>query len=248
MDGVSALTILDDWYGPRAIEYSRAWELQRDLHARRVADEIGDTALLLEHEAVFTAGRRTEPHERPHDGSPVIDVDRGGKITWHGPGQLVAYPIVRLPGHVLVVDYVRRMEEAMIRTMADLGVVTGRVPGRSGVWLAAEPGRPERKIAAIGIRVSRGVTMHGISINADNDLSVYDQFMACGIPDAGVTSLTAELGRDVTVAETATAFTPHLQDLLSWREYTPAPDTTSGTTTGAGAEVSVPVGGLTPRG
>ena len=244
---MSDLTILDDWYGNDALDYTVAWDLQRDLHAQRVAGQIGDTALLLEHPAVFTAGRRTQPHERPIDGSPVVDVDRGGKITWHGRGQLVAYPIVKLPDHVLVVDYVRRMEEAMIRTMADLGVATGRVPGRSGVWLSASPGRTERKIAAIGIRVSRGVTMHGISINADVDLAVYQQFMACGIPDAGVTSLTAELDRRVTVRAVADAFVPHLRDLLAWQPYAPSPDLGSddGATTDA---VSVPVGGLTSRG
>ena len=149
---------------------------------------------------VYTAGRRTEPHERPLDGTPVVDVDRGGKITFHGPGQLVGYPITKLPSHVLVVDYVRRVEEAMIRACADLGVTTGRVAGRSGVWLAASRGRIERKVGAIGIRVSRGVTMHGFSLNADVDLGFYDRFVPCGIADAGVTTLSAELGRDVTVA------------------------------------------------
>ena len=138
------LQILDEWYGERAIDYVDAWELQRELHAQRVADEIPDTAMFLEHPPVYTAGRRTEPHERPLDGTPVVDVDRGGKITFHGPGQLVGYPITKLPSHVLVVDYVRRVEEAMIRACADLGVTTGRVPGRSGVWLAAGQGRIER--------------------------------------------------------------------------------------------------------
>ncbi len=237
---MNALTILDDWYGRDALDYSAAWDLQRDLHARRVADEIGDTVMLLEHPAVFTAGRRTEPHERPHDGSPVVDVDRGGKITWHGPGQLVAYPITKLPGHVLVVDYVRRLEEAMIRAIGDLGVATGRVPGRSGVWLAPSPGKPDRKIAAIGIRVSRGVTMHGISINADVDLSVYDQFVACGIADAGVTSLTAETGRDVSVHDVAAALTPRLQEMLEWETYTPSPDLA------AAPGLSIPVGTVSP--
>ncbi len=153
--------------------------------------------MFLEHPAVYTAGRRTEPHERPFDGTPVIDVDRGGKITFHGPGQLVGYPITKLPSHVLVVDYVRRVEEALIRAVADLGVTTGRVTGRSGVWLPAGNGKIERKIAAIGIRVSRGVTMHGFSLNADVDLSYYERFVPCGIADAGVTSLTSELGRSV---------------------------------------------------
>lgn len=218
------LQIIDDWYGSAAIDYEIAWDLQRELHAQRAADEIPDTALFLEHPAVFTAGRRTEPHERPFDGARVVDVDRGGKITFHGPGQLVGYPITKLPSHVLVVDYVRRVEEALIRAAADLGVATGRVPGRSGVWLAATAGRPERKIAAIGIRVSKGVTMHGFSLNADVDLAHYERFVPCGIADAGVTSLTAELGRDVTVPEAAAAVAPHLVELLDWQSYTPSPD------------------------
>jgi len=218
------LQILDEWYGERAIDYVDAWELQRELHAQRVADEIPDTAMFLEHPPVYTAGRRTEPHERPLDGTPVVDVDRGGKITFHGPGQLVGYPITKLPSHVLVVDYVRRVEEAMIRACADLGVTTGRVPGRSGVWLAAGQGRIERKVGAIGIRVSRGVTMHGFSLNADVDLGFYDRFVPCGIADAGVTTLSAELGRDVTVREAADAVRPHLRELLDWQAYEPTAD------------------------
>jgi len=182
---VTDLQIIDDWYGDRAIDYLDAWEMQRDLHEQRSTDQIGDTALFLEHPAVYTAGRRTEQHERPFDGTPVIDVDRGGKITFHGPGQLVGYPITKLPSHVLVVDYVRRVEEALIRAVADLGVATGRVAGRSGVWLPAGNGKIERKIAAIGIRVSRGVTMHGFSLNADVDLGFYDRFVPCGIADRG---------------------------------------------------------------
>lgn len=221
---VTTLEIIDDWFSPTTIDFTDAWELQRTFHARRAADEIGDTALFLEHPPVYTAGRRTEPHERPFDGTPVIDVDRGGKITFHGPGQLVGYPITKLPSHVLVVDYVRRVEEAMIRAAADLGVVTGRVQGRSGVWIAASGVRAERKVGAIGIRVSRGVTMHGFSLNANVDLSYYDRFVPCGIADAGVTSLSAELGREVTVRETAEAITPHLIELLEWEPYTPAPD------------------------
>ncbi|MCW2831159.1 MAG: lipoate-protein ligase [Aeromicrobium sp.] len=224
---MTALDILDHWYGASAIDYLDAWELQRDLHARRVADTIADTALFLEHPPVYTAGRRTEPFERPQDGTPVVDVDRGGKITFHGPGQLVGYPITKLPASVLVVDYVRRVEEAMIRAVADLGVVAGRVQGRSGVWLPASPGRIERKVGAIGIRVSRGVTMHGFSLNADVDLAFYDRFVPCGISDAGVTSLSAELGRRVTVRETADAVAPHLRELLEWEPYTPSPALTS---------------------
>ena len=183
------------------IDYAEAWELQREvLNAR--ADGAGpDTLLLLEHPSVYTAGKRTEPADRPQDGTPVIDVDRGGKITWHGPGQLVGYPIVKLSDPVDVVDYVRRVEQALIHVCDQLGVPTGRVEGRSGVWLAADGDRPERKIAAIGIRVQRGVTMHGLEINCNADLGAFGKIIPCGIRDAGVTSLSAELGRDVTVAE-----------------------------------------------
>lgn len=211
-------------FGADAVEYVAAWDLQKEVHAGVVSGGP-DTVLLLEHPPVFTAGKRTEPHERPLDSAaPVIDVDRGGKITFHGPGQLVGYPIVRLPDHVKVVDYVRRLEEALIHTCTDLGVTTARVPGRSGVWLRAEGGRPERKVAAIGIRVARGVTMHGFAINCDVDLSWYDQFVPCGIDDAGVTSLSEELGRDVTVDEVAPIAERHLRELLAWAPYTPTPD------------------------
>ncbi|MCZ2857161.1 lipoyl(octanoyl) transferase LipB [Blastococcus sp. VKM Ac-2987] len=187
------------------VPYEEAWARQRELHAQRVAGEVPDMLLLLEHPSVYTAGRRTEPHERPFDGTPVVDVDRGGKITWHGPGQLVGYPIVALPDPVDVVAYVRRLESALIEVCAGFGVDAGRVEGRSGVWLPADaPGsgfRPERKVAAIGIRVARGVTMHGFALNCDPDLSFFGNMIPCGIPDAGVTSLSAELGRDVTVAD-----------------------------------------------
>jgi lipoyl(octanoyl) transferase len=211
-------------FGGAAMEYVAAWELQRQVHADVVAGEPG-TVLLLEHPPVYTAGKRTEPHERPvSSDTPVIDVDRGGKITFHGPGQLVGYPIVRLPDHVLVVDYVRRIEEALIHACAELGVVTARVPGRSGVWLAADAKGPERKVAALGIRVSRGVTMHGFALNCDVDLSWYDSFVPCGISDAGVTSLSAELDRDVTVEETAPVVEHHLRELLAWAPYSPTPD------------------------
>ncbi|MBA3990716.1 MAG: lipoyl(octanoyl) transferase LipB, partial [Propionibacteriales bacterium] len=152
-------------FGAAAVGYDDAWRHQRELHARRVADETGDLVLLLEHTPVYTAGKRTDPADRPADGTPVVEVDRGGTITWHGPGQLVAYPITKPPPHVYVVDYVRRLEEALIRVCADLGLGTGRVKGRSGVWVAADAAdaaRPERKIAALGVRVSRGVTMHGL--------------------------------------------------------------------------------------
>ncbi|WP_345431459.1 lipoyl(octanoyl) transferase LipB [Actinoallomurus vinaceus] len=187
-------------FGERAVPYEEAWELQRRLHERRVADEIPDVVLLLEHPPVYTAGKRTEPLDRPigDPGAPVIDVDRGGKITWHGPGQLVGYPIVKLREPVDVVAYVRTIEEALIDTCADLGLGTKRVEGRSGVWV---PGVPDRKVGAIGIRVSRGVTMHGFEINCDCDMGWFDRIIPCGIRDAGTTSLSAELGRDITVAE-----------------------------------------------
>jgi len=183
------------------VDYEKAWEMQRQLHAARVAGQGPDTLLLLEHPSVYTAGKRTEPHERPFDGTPVIDVDRGGKITWHGPGQLVGYPIVALPDPIDVVAYVRRLEEALIEVCAGFGLPTGRVEGRSGVWVAAEGARPERKIAAIGVRVARGVTMHGFALNCDPDMSAFGNMIPCGIPDAGVTSLSADLGRDIPVAE-----------------------------------------------
>ncbi|WP_204164385.1 lipoyl(octanoyl) transferase LipB [Nocardioides daejeonensis] len=211
--------------GPDAVPYLEAWELQRQHHAE-VVDGAPGRVLLLEHPPVFTAGKRTDPHERPLDpgGAEVIDVDRGGKITFHGPGQLVGYPIVRLPDHVKVVDYVRRVEEALIAVCTDLGVTTARVPGRSGVWLRADERGPERKIAALGIRVSRGITMHGFALNCDVDLGWYDRFVPCGIADAGVTSLSRELGRDVTVADVLPSVQQHLSELLAWQPYDATPD------------------------
>jgi lipoyl(octanoyl) transferase len=196
------------------VPYEQAWQMQRELHAARVDGAAPDTVLLLEHPAVYTAGKRTEASERPFDGTPVIDVDRGGKITWHGPGQLVGYPIVALPDPIDVVAYVRRMEQVLIDVCAELDVPAIRVEGRSGAWLAADGTRPERKVAAIGIRVARGVTLHGFAINADPDLSAFGNIVACGIPDAGVTSLSAELGRDVTVAEILPLVERHLPALL----------------------------------
>ncbi|GAA4554634.1 lipoyl(octanoyl) transferase LipB [Amycolatopsis samaneae] len=183
------------------IDYTEAWELQRR-HLTARADGTGpDTMLLLEHPSVYTAGKRTEPADRPQDGTPVIDVDRGGKITWHGPGQLVGYPIVKLADPIDVVHYVRRLEEALISVCDRLGVHSGRVEGRSGVWIPADDRGIERKIAAIGIRVQRGVTMHGFELNCNADLAAFDTIVPCGIRDAGVTSLSFELGREVTVAE-----------------------------------------------
>jgi lipoyl(octanoyl) transferase len=212
--------------GEQALDYLAAWELQREVHAEVVAGTRDGTVLLLEHPPVYTAGKRTEPHERPLDpgGAAVIDVDRGGKITFHGPGQLVGYPIVRLPDHVKVVDYVRRVEESLIAVCAEFDVATARVPGRSGVWLRADERGPERKIAALGIRVSRGITMHGFSLNCDVDLGWYDRFVPCGIEDAGVTTLSRERGRQVGVVDVLPAVRRHLTTYLAWEPYTPTPD------------------------
>ncbi|MEV0133409.1 lipoyl(octanoyl) transferase LipB [Dactylosporangium sp. NPDC050688] len=195
------------------VDYETALAEQRRIHEAVVAGTAPDTVLLLEHPSVYTAGKRTEPADRPFDGTPVIDVDRGGKITWHGPGQLVGYPIVKLPDPVDVVAYVRRMEQLLIDVCAEFGLATVRVEGRSGVWVAADERGPDRKVAAIGIRVARGVTLHGFAINADCDLSRYNVFVPCGIRDAGVTSLSEELGRDVTVAEVLPVVERHLTTL-----------------------------------
>jgi lipoyl(octanoyl) transferase len=223
---VSGLAFREGGFGAEAVDYLAAWDMQRVLHQDVVTGVRTDTVLLLEHPPVFTAGKRTAAGDRPVDpgGAPVIDVDRGGMITFHGPGQLVGYPIVRLPDHVKVVDYVRRVEEALIGVCRDLGLETARVPGRSGVWLRADATRPERKIAALGIRVSQGVTMHGFALNCDVDLSWYDRFVPCGIADAGVTSLSAELGHDVTVSDVLPSVRRHLTDLLAWAPYEPTPD------------------------
>ena len=182
------------------VEYQEAWDRQREIHAGVVDGTLPDTLLLLEHPPVYTAGKRTEPLDRPMDGTPVVDVDRGGKITWHGPGQLVGYPIIKLGDPIDVVHYVRRLEEALIHVCDQLGVHSGRVEGRSGVWIPADDRGIERKIAAIGIRVQRGVTMHGFELNCNADLSAFDSIVPCGIRDAGVTSLSYELQRDVSVA------------------------------------------------
>ncbi|MCR6032906.1 lipoyl(octanoyl) transferase LipB [Nocardioides sp. zg-579] len=231
--------------GDDALDYLAAWDLQREVHAQVADGAAPPTVLLLEHPPVYTAGKRTEPHERPLDpgGAQVVDVDRGGKITFHGPGQLVGYPIVALPDHVKVVDYVRRVEEALIAVCADLGVTTARVPGRSGVWLRADDRGPERKIAAIGIRVSRGVTMHGFSLNCDVDLDWYDRFVPCGIADAGVTTLTAELGRRVTTADVLPLVERHLATYLAWEPYDATPDYDARPEPGRGPRIEL----VTPR-
>ncbi|GGY53510.1 octanoyltransferase [Streptomyces omiyaensis] len=257
---VSELQFVRLGFGEDAVEYRAAWDKQREVHAARFADETGDTCLLLEHPPVYTAGRRTAENERPLDGTPVVDVDRGGKITWHGPGQLVGYPILKLPRPVDVVAHVRRLEEALIRTAAEFGVATTRVEGRSGVWVLGDPveqrpsvgglsldfdprltddefdprlngpeyapsnagqRREDRKLAAIGIRVAKGVTMHGFSFNVNPDNAWFDRIIPCGIRDAGVTSLANELGRDVTVEEVLPVAERHLRDVLENAEPRP---------------------------
>jgi len=198
------------------VEYGDAWQLQRDLADARVAGGA-DTLLLLEHPPVYTAGKRTEAHERPVDGTPVVDTDRGGKITWHGPGQLVGYPVIGMAEPLDVVNYVRRVEESLIDVCGDYGLDTGRIEGRSGVWLPADAARPARKIAAIGVRVARGTTLHGFALNCDCDLTAYSAIVPCGITDAGVTSLTAELGKRVGVADVRARVAEAVCDALDGR-------------------------------
>jgi lipoyl(octanoyl) transferase len=183
------------------VDYAPTWDLQRELAQARAEGRSGDVLLLLEHNPVYTAGKRTAPDERPDGVVAVIDVDRGGKLTWHGPGQLVGYPIIELAEPIDVVHYVRRLEQALISVCDHFGIEAGRVEGRSGVWLPASGSKPERKIAAIGLRVQRGVTLHGFSMNCDCDLSAFNNGVACGIRGVGTTSLSEELGRDVPVAE-----------------------------------------------
>jgi lipoyl(octanoyl) transferase len=209
-----ALRIIHLGFAPDLVDYRAAWDRQREVHDAVVAGTEPDTVLLLEHAAVYTAGKRTEPHERPVDGTPVIDVDRGGKITWHGPGQLVGYPIVRLPVPVDVVAHVRRLEEVMIRVCREFGVEAARVEGRSGIWVTADERGPDRKLGAIGIRVSRDVTMHGFALNCDADLSWGQVIIPCGIADAGVTSISRELGETVTVQDVLPYAEKHLGDVL----------------------------------
>ncbi|MQY11128.1 Octanoyltransferase [Streptomyces sp. RB5] len=248
-------------FGADAVEYGEAWQEQRRVHSARFADEIGDTVLLLEHPPVYTAGRRTTDDERPLDGTPVIDVDRGGKITWHGPGQLVGYPILKLPRPVDVVAHVRRLEEVLIRTCAEFGVESTRIEGRSGVWILGDPiderptsfgglsldldprlndeeydprlagpeyapsnagqRREDRKMAQMGIRVAKGVTMHGFSFNVNPDMTWFDRIVPCGIRDAGVTSLSYETGREITIAEVLPVVEKHLRDVLESAEPLP---------------------------
>lgn len=200
---------------PDFVEYDAAWQIQRAVH-REVADgNRPETVLLLEHSSVFTAGKRTEEFEKPTDGTPVIDVDRGGKITWHGPGQLVGYPIMRLPEPIDVVGYVRWLEQVLIDSIAEFGIAGQRVVGRSGVWVDVE-GEFE-KVAAIGIRVAEKTTMHGFALNCNNSLSPYDTIVACGITDARTTTLEILSGREITPAMAADVVKRHLGQIGSSR-------------------------------
>ena len=194
------------------VEYLPTWELQKNIAAELVNGKGEDTLLLLQHPSVYTAGRRTEESDRPQNGTPVVDVDRGGKITWHGVGQLVGYPIIRLKNPTDVVGFVREIESALIDLCAELGIATERVCERSGVWVKDSNG--DRKIAAIGIRVAKGVTTHGFAINVNPDLSAYDQIIPCGIVDAGVTSIAKELGRDVKIEDVMPLIEKHLLPAL----------------------------------
>ncbi|MGE2816285.1 lipoyl(octanoyl) transferase LipB [Mycobacterium heidelbergense] len=229
MDSIRSTPTAIDVRQLGTVDYRTAWQLQRDLADARVAGGP-DTLLLLEHPSVYTAGRRTEPHERPVSDArvaDVIDTDRGGKITWHGPGQLVGYPIIRLAEPLDVVNYVRRLEESLIMVCGNLGLDTNRIEGRSGVWVPAGAGRPARKVAAIGVRVARATTLHGFALNCDCDLNAFKAIVPCGISDAGVTSLSAELGRTITVDDVRAAVAEavcHALDgrlALTWRP-TPA--------------------------
>ncbi|MDQ0648136.1 lipoyl(octanoyl) transferase [Microbacterium natoriense] len=215
------LDILTPGLAPEYVPYLDGWELQRRVHADVVTGTRPDTLILLEHEAVYTAGKRTEDHERPQDGTPVVDVDRGGKITWHGPGQLVGYPIVRLPEPMDVVAHVRRLERLLIDVLCPLGVDGYQVEGRSGVWVR----RPlsEDKVAAIGVRVQQGVTMHGFAINCDNTLAGFRGIIPCGITDAGVTTVSEVIGAAVSPGDIVAGVINAFTDEYASAEYTGVP-------------------------
>ena len=190
--------IIQNWGS--GVEYQSAWDRQRELHHKIVTENHPDVAVLLEHQNVYTAGRSTKPEDRPTDSSPVFDIDRGGRITWHGPGQIVCYPIMKLDDPVDVVAHVRRLELLIMNVCSKLGLETTQIEGRSGVWVKGN-GYPDKKIAAIGIRVAKKATMHGFALNCNNSLDAFRNIVPCGIGDADVTTISLELGRDVSVAE-----------------------------------------------
>lgn len=198
----------DVGFDPDFVDYRQAWQRQHELHDAVVAGTAPNTVLLLEHAPVYTAGKRTEPHERPFDGTPVVEVNRGGKLTWHGPGQLVGYPVLRLRDPHAIREYVHMLEGVLITVLAEYGIRGDRVKGRAGIWLRGGPncdpkGQQDRKIASIGIRVHKGVTMHGFALNCSNDLAPFAQIIACGISDAGVTTISQETGQEITPAQVA---------------------------------------------
>jgi lipoyl(octanoyl) transferase len=200
------------------VPFEQAWQLQRWVHGKRVAGEVTDTVLFLEHAPVYTAGKRAAPHERPSDGTPVVDVDRGGRVTWHGPGQLVAYPIVAVTD---VTGYICRLEDTMIQICADFGVTARRVSGRPGVWAAGDAslGLPDRQLGAVAIRLSRGVSMHGFALNCANDPRWFNRIVPCGIPGVGVSSLSAETGRRIVVEEVLPIAEKRLAEALGMESY-----------------------------
>ncbi len=195
------------------VEYEDALAIQRTIHAEVSSGIRPNTLILLEHPSIYTAGKRTLDEERPGNGAKVLDVDRGGKITWHGPGQLVGYPIVRLRNPHELVGFVREIEAGLIKVCAEFGIIGVRVEGRSGVWIVDEKG--ERKVAAIGIRVASGTSMHGFALNVNPDLSAFDAIVPCGISDAAVTSLAIELGREITIEEVSPVVEKYLYEALT---------------------------------
>jgi len=201
--------------GTEYIPYMQAWDYQIQLHDAVAADEQTPKVLFLEHAAVYTAGKRTEPEDLPLDGTPVVDVDRGGKLTWHGPGQLIGYPIVKLRKISAIRLYVETLEQALINVGDEYGIPTAQGKGRSGVWVPGAEGEQDRKIAAIGIRINHGVTMHGFALNCSNDLNAYDQIIPCGITDAGVTTISKELGREISPSDVVDRVQQELERLLT---------------------------------
>lgn len=215
MKSATSIEVIDQLGG--LSDYETAWQFQRDIHQEVSSGSKPSTIILLEHSDVFTAGKRTQESDRPWDGSKVIEVDRGGRITWHGPGQLVGYPIVKLPSPVDVMDYVHKLEQAIMDVCASYGIATKRVDERTGVWVPSDSKGPDRKIAAIGVRVAKGVTMHGFALNCNCDLSAYSKIVPCGISDAGVTSLSKEIGREITIHDVKDQLLNELmKNLVGW--------------------------------
>ncbi len=209
------MEILTLGLGERHVDYREAWEFQRTVHAEVAAGTRPDTLILVEHQSVYTAGKRTATRDRPADGTAVVDVDRGGRITWHGPGQLVGYPIIKLAHPIDVLKYVRALEQATMDLLDTYGLKTVRVDDRSGVWLPANANQRERKVCAIGVRVAKGVTMHGFALNCNPDMDEFGRIVPCGLDDADVASLSHELGRDVAISEVTAPLVGFLEIALA---------------------------------